>query len=275
METESNFTRACWSVPSANVRFVLVCGEAFAEVGDGGREKCMARRGPAGRPVVITVAVAIGLTLLALVGAILLRPHRTADDANSGAVLSMPANAQLQCGDGPCRSLASATVAGSTVELLANTAANSGRVRIVTAQGLNSVFETTISQLGAGLTAQSLTCVNAAAPACMVSGSGPEGSAGEVFVQTRGDWERADDPYFASGGYISLRQGGTEGAEVVTAQVECDSDLTTECAGAPVYVQVFAVTGATLGCTSPVSKLDRLPGWPNVNVSDSQLHACS
>jgi hypothetical protein len=232
-------------------------------------------RGPAGRPVVITVVVAIGLTLLALVGAILLRPHRTADDAGSGVAPSAPADARLQCGDGPCRSLAATTVAGSTVQLLANTAANSGRVRIVTAQGLNSVFETTISQLGATLSAQSLTCVNAVAPACMVSGSGPEGSAGEVFVQTRGDWERADDPYFASGGYLSLRQDGAQGAEVITAQVECDSDLTTECVGAPVYVQVFSVNGDTLGCTSPVSRLDRLPGWPTVTVAANQLHPCS
>lgn len=235
----------------------------------------MGRRGPAGRPVVITVGVAAGLTLLALVGAILLRPRQTGSGANSVIVTSTPADAQLQCDDGPCRSLANASVAGSTVQLLANTEGTSGRLRIVTAQGLDSVFETTIGQLGATLTAHSLTCVNAAAPACMVSGSGPEGNAGEVFTQAAGGWARADDPYFASGGYISLRQGGTEGAEVVTAQTECDSDLTTECAGAPVYVQVFAVSGATLGCTSPVGKLDRLPGWPSVNVADSQLHPCS
>ena len=163
----------------------------------------MARRGPAGRPVVITVAVAVGLTLLALIGAILLRPHQTGSGANSGAAPSTAASTQLECDDGPCRPLASASVAGSTVQLLANTAATSGRVRITTAQDLNSVFETTIGQLGATLTAQSLTCVHATAPACMVSGSGPEGSAGEVFVQTNGDWERADAPYFASGGYLA------------------------------------------------------------------------
>ena len=224
----------------------------------------------------ITVAVAVGLTLLALVGAILLRPHQTGSGA--GQVVEVPStavNAQLRCDDSSCRSLASTSVAGSTLQLLANASATSGRVRIVTAQGLNSVFETTISQLGATLTAQSLTCVSAVAPACMVSGSGPGGSAGEVFVQTHGDWERADAPYFASGGYVSLRQGGTQGAEVVTVQVECDSDLTTQCAGAPVYVQVFAVSGATLGCTTPVGRLDRLPGWPNVTVSAGQLHPCS
>ena len=232
----------------------------------------MARRGPAGHPVAITVAVAVGLTVLALVSAILLRPNPV---PRSSQVPSTPGNAQLECGNGPCRSLADTTVAGSSVQLLANADATSGRVRIVTAQGLNSVFETTISQLGATLTAQSLTCVTATAATCMVSGTGPEGSAGEVFVEANGDWERADDPYFASGGYISLRQGGAQGAEVITAQVECDSDLTTECAGAPVYVQVFAATGATLGCTTPVSKLDRLPGWPTVTVSTGQLHACS
>jgi hypothetical protein len=160
------------------------------------------------------------------------------------------------------------------VQLLANAAATSGRVRIITAQGLDSVFETTVSQLGATLTAQSLTCVNASTPVCMVSGGGPEGGAGEVFVQSDGDWERADAPYFASGGYLSLRQGGSQGPEVITAQVNCGSDLSTQCASAPVYVQVFAVSGATLGCTSPVSKLNKLPGWPDVTVSQSQLHTC-
>ncbi|HEX4223701.1 MAG TPA: hypothetical protein VHZ97_15145 [Pseudonocardiaceae bacterium] len=236
----------------------------------------MARRGPAGRPVVITVGVAVGLTLLALVGAILLRPRQPGGTADSGGAPSLPAaNATLQCGNGPCRSLASTTVAGSSVQLLANADGSSGRVRIVTAQGLDSVFETTISQLGATLNTQSLTCVNASSPACMVSGGGPEGSAGEVFLQTDGDWERADAPYFASGNYISLRQGGTQGPEIITAQVNCDSDLSAQCTSAPVYVQVFAVAGATLGCSTPVSKLDKLPGWPNVTVSPSQLHACS
>lgn len=234
----------------------------------------MARGGRAGRPVAVTVGVAIGLTLLALVGAILLRP-RGEGSPETGATLSEPAtNAPLRCDNDPCTSLASTTVAGSSVQLLANSAATSGRVRIVTAQGLDTVFETTIGQLGAALTAQSLTCVNASSPVCMVSGGGAEGSAGEVFVQTDGDWEPADSPYFASGNYISLRQGGSAGPEVITAQVNCDSDLSTQCGSAPVYVQVFAVSGATLGCTNPVSKLDKLPGWPNVTVSQSQLHPC-
>jgi hypothetical protein len=236
----------------------------------------MIRRWPAGRSVVITVGVAVGLTLLALVGAVLLRPHQPSGDADAGGTPTLPAaNATLECGNGPCRALASATVAGSSVQLLSNTDATSGRVRIVTAQGLDSVFETTISQLGATINAQSLTCVTASTPVCMVSGTGPEGSAGEVFIQTNGDWERADAPYFASGGYISLRQGGTQGPEVVTAQVNCDSDLSAQCTSSPVYVQVFAVSGATLGCTAPVSKLDRLPGWPTVTVSPAELHTCS
>jgi hypothetical protein len=236
----------------------------------------MARGGRAGRPVVMTVSVAVGLALLAFGGAILLRPRPGADSSDGSVAVSTPAsNAELQCDNGPCHALASTSVAGSSVQLLANAAATSGRVRIVTAQGLDSVFETTISQLGATLTAQSLTCLNASTPVCMVSGGGPEGSAGEVFLQTDGDWSRTDAPYFASGGYISLRQGGTQGPEVIAAQVNCDSDLSADCASAPVYLQVFAVSGATLGCTSPVSKLDKLPGWPNVTVSEAALRTCS
>lgn len=235
----------------------------------------MARGGTAGRAVVVTACIAAGLTLLALVGAILLRPHQTPRGADStGSAPSTPsANASLQCASGPCRSLASTTVAGSTVQLLANTAATTGRVRIVTAQGLDSVFETTISQLGAALTAQSLSCVDATTPVCLVSGTGSQGSAGEVFLETGGDWSRADAPYFASGGYIGLRGDGAKGPEVLTAQLSCDSN-SSQCATAPVYLQVFAVTGETLGCTAPVSKLDRLPGWPNVTVSPAQLHDC-
>lgn len=235
----------------------------------------MARRGPVGAPVVITVGVAVGLTLLALVGAVLLRPQQPDATADSeGAPAPPGADATLQCGNSPCRSLANTTVAGSSVQLLANVDGTSGRVRIVTAQGLDSVFETTISQLGATLNAQSLTCVTVSSPACMVSGGGPEGAAGEVFLQTDGDWESADAPFFASGSYISLRQGGTQGPEIITAQVNCDSDLSAQCTSAPVYVQVFTVAGATLGCSTAVSKLDKLPGWPNVTVSQSELHAC-
>jgi hypothetical protein len=236
----------------------------------------MLRGRRAGRSVVITVGAAVGLTQLALVGAILLRPHQTTGHPDPGATVPAPVgDAALRCGNGPCQSLVKTSVAGSSVELLANAAATSGRLRIVTAQGLDSVFETTVSQLGATLTAASLTCVNASTPACLVSGGGPQGSAGEVFIQTDGDWDSADAPYFASGGYISLRQGDSQGPEVITAQVNCDSDLSTQCASAPVYVQVFTVGGQTLGCTTPVSKLDRLPGWPTVDVSQSQLHPCS
>jgi hypothetical protein len=164
-------------------------------------------------------------------------------------------------------------VAGSTVQLLANGAATTGRVRIVTARGLDSVFETTISQLGAKLTAQSLSCVNTTTPVCMVSGSGSEGSAGEVFLETDGNWARADAPYVASGGYISLRADSARGPEVLTAQTTCDPD-SSQCPTDPIYLQVFTVTGDTLGCTSPVSKLDRLPGWPNVTVTQTQLRDC-
>jgi hypothetical protein len=235
----------------------------------------MRAAGRAGRPVVITVGVAVVLAVLALIGAVLLRPQPAG--APSGALVtgSPAGSAALQCDSGPCHSLASTTVAGSSVELLANPAATSGRVRIITAQGLDSVFETTISQLGATLNAQSLSCVNGSTPVCMVSGSGPDGDAGEVFVQANGDWTRADAPYFASGGYIALRPDTTQGPEVITAQMDCDSDLTSECGSAPVYVQVFAVSGATLGCTAPVTKLDKLPGWPTVTVSQSQLRPCS
>jgi hypothetical protein len=78
----------------------------------------------------------------------------------------------------------------------------------------------------------------------------------------------------ASGSYIGLRQGGTDGPEIITAQVKCDSDLSAQCTSAPVYVQVFTVAGATVGCSAPVSRLDKLPGWPNVTVSESELRTC-
>ena len=236
----------------------------------------MFRGGRAGRSVVSTVGVAVGLTLLALVGAILLRPGPSTDQTGSGVAVSLPAgNAPLRCDNSPCQSLAGTSIAGSSVQLLANAAGTSGRVRIVTAQGLDSVFETTIGQLGATLGAQSLTCVSASTPACLVSGSGPDGGAGEVFVQTDGDWDSAAAPYFASGNYLALRPGSAQGPEVITAQLNCDSDLSAQCANAPVYLQIFTVNGNALGCTTPVSKLDRLPGWPDVNVSQSQLHPCS
>jgi len=215
------------------------------------------------------------MTVLALVGAVLLRPHPADSSAGSGTrpPASSATSAPLECDSGPCRLLASRSVGGSSVQLLANSTATSGRVRIATGQGLDSVFETTISKLGANLTEQSLTCVGGQTPTCMVSGSAPDGSAGEVFVDTAGDWSRADAPYFSSAGYLSLN-GSTATPEVVTAQADCDSDLTTQCAQSPVYVQVFSVAGQSIGCSEPVSRLDRLPGWPTVAVAEVTLHPC-
>jgi hypothetical protein len=62
--------------------------------------------------------------------------------------------------------------------------------------------------------------------------------------------------------------------EVLTTQVNCDSDLTSECGQAPVYVQVFSVTGQSIGCSRTVSKLDRLPGWPTVAIAQDELPSC-
>jgi hypothetical protein len=226
----------------------------------------------------VTVCVAVGLTVLALAGAVLLRPHSAAPAATGSPGAARPAvssglAATLQCDSGPCQLLASRSVSGSTVQLLANSAATSGRVRISTGQGLDSVFETTISNLGASLTAQSLTCVDGQTSACLVSGTAPDGTAGEVFINTGGDWSRADAPYFSSAGYLGLT-GSSTPPEIITAQSDCDSDLTTQCAQSPVYVEVFTVTGQSIGCSRSVSRLDRLPGWPTVSVARDSLHPC-
>lgn len=231
----------------------------------------------ASRSVVVTVCVAAGMTVLALAGAVLLRPQPADSSASAGSrarpSASSATSPPLECDSGPCRLLASRSIGGSSVQLLANSPATSGRVRITTGAGLDSVFETTISKLGANLTEQSLTCVDGQTPTCMVSGSSPDGSAGEVFVDTAGDWSRADAPYFSSAGYLSLN-GSTATPEVVTVQSDCGADLPAQCAQSPVYVQVFSVAGESIGCSGSVSRLDRLPGWPTVAVAELTLHPC-
>ena len=110
----------------------------------------------------------------------------------------------------------------------------------------------------------------------MVSGNSSDGSVSEVFVDRAGDWERTQDPYYASGGYVALYQA-PDGSpvEIVAVQNQCpEDDAPSACAKTQLFAEVFSLTGDEVGCTHPVSRETELPGWPSVTPSSEQLHPC-
>ncbi|MEV0678299.1 hypothetical protein AB0I60_17465 [Actinosynnema sp. NPDC050436] len=176
----------------------------------------------------------------------------------------------LRCGSVACQPVVRADVGGDTVELLYGQGV--GRIRTGGASGRN-IFELTIAESGAAITADSLECADAAVSVCLVRGAAGGEVRGELLVRRAGAWSRAQLPYLASGGYLGLRDVDGDGVEdVVAVQRACGSGP--DCPRR--FAQVFSLAGAKaeLGCTSVVAHQDQLPGWPDVNPSPAQLHPC-
>jgi hypothetical protein len=244
------------------------------------------------RSVVVTLAVAGVVAVLALAGALLLRPQPDTPGASDAAgraplTISSAANEPVQCDNGPCQLLASATAGDSTVQLYADTvasnqpnAAQSGRVRFAGSTG-PITFETNISQDEAVLTRSSLSCLSGQAPACIVFGeyaqdNQKDGALAEVFVERGGYWVRPSyDIYYSSAGYFTLWPG-TAGAapQVITVQNECADD-DDQCPNPKVYVQLFELgVDSPSGCTKPVGAISLLPGHGTTLPPSADLRAC-
>ncbi|OLF05961.1 hypothetical protein BU204_36730 [Actinophytocola xanthii] len=175
----------------------------------------------------------------------------------------------------PCAVLASAAVAGTSVELLADAGARSGRLRIG-GPSSGTVIETTVTDLGVTLTRSSLTCLARALSACLVLGEYQGGTAGQVVVGRSGHWSSLAKPFVSDAGYLALAEvtGRLSGPEVVAVQHECDRTADSGCADAPVFAQVFATTGVEVQCTRRYPSLEAMPGYPSVTLADPDLSPC-
>jgi hypothetical protein len=175
------------------------------------------------------------------------------------------------CVQEPCQILARTTVGGTVVELVADAGAASGRLR-VGGPTSGSVIEATITDTGVTLTADSLQCVAGGPAACLIKGRHDGGVAGQVVVGRSDSWSALEQRYISDAGYLALANiDGDTAPEIVAAQHDCAGS---DCAGRPVLVKVFSLTGKVLGCTKNYPRLDKLPGYPAVQVTRAALAAC-
>lgn len=231
--------------------------------------------GGAPRPVVVTAVVSALVTVVVVAAAFALRVERERAEAGPlGALFGgADADAAALCGADPCGVLTSLPAGPATVELLADAEGDHGRVRVGEG-GSDTVIETALAAMGVRLTQRSLVCVAAPTRACLIRGAHDGGVVGEVFV-ARESWQPADRPYFSSAGLLELTDViGDASAEVVVAVEDCEGRAD-ECSGAPVYLEVFALDGRSLGCGPRVAALRKLPGWPDVRLDAAALAPCS
>jgi hypothetical protein len=121
----------------------------------------------------------------------------------------------------------------------------------------------TVSALGGRLDANSLSCVSGAMSACLVHARQEGTMIAQLVVDRAGTWRSVDKPYYSSAGVVRLDDvTGDSSPEVVVVQT------------GPVLARVFALDGSALGCTRRYSSVGQLRGWPEVQVSSSDLRGC-
>jgi hypothetical protein len=174
----------------------------------------------------------------------------------------------------PCKVLGTVPVAGTTVELVADRGARSGRLRIGGPTS-SDVIDVTITDLGAKLDTGSLQCVAGTLSACLVRGRYDGGIAGQVVAGRSGKWSSLAKPFVSDAGYLELADVTVDvGPEVVAVQHDCDRATRPDCTGRPVFAQVFTMRGAEAGCTTDYSALESLPGYPDVKPTSGELTKC-
>ncbi|MEU6152329.1 hypothetical protein ABZ816_20260 [Actinosynnema sp. NPDC047251] len=212
----------------------------------------------------LVASLAVATTVAGMVIAWSLRPPEPA------APTTGPSVDDLRCGSVACQSVVRADVGGDAVEVLIGQGV--GRIRTNGASG-NNIFELTIAESGAAITADSLECRDAVVSVCLVHGSVGGEVRGELLVRRGGAWSRAQLPYVASGGYLGLGDVNADGVDdVVAVQRACSPGV--DCSRR--FAQVFSLVGdkAELGCTTVVATQDLLPGWPDVTPAPAQLRPC-
>ncbi len=174
----------------------------------------------------------------------------------------------------PCTVLATMPVAGTSIELVADKGAHSGRLRIG-GPSSSDVIDVTITDLGVTLTPESLQCVPGSLAACLVRGGYRGGTAGQVVAGRSGKWSSLTKPFVSDAGYLALAQITDDvGPEVIAVQHDCDRAAAAECADTPVFAQIFTMDGAEAGCTRDYPSLAELPGYPAVELTSGQVAEC-
>ncbi|HEV2784656.1 MAG TPA: hypothetical protein VGX25_35175 [Actinophytocola sp.] len=227
------------------------------------------------RSLIVAAVVAAVVAAGALGGAAVLRLRAT--QSATTTVTSAKPGATGAVGPSGCRVgrqcqvLATTTLGGTAIDLVVDDGGGSGRLRV---GGPNSgqVIEATITDMGVTLTTDSLQCLAGGPSACLIKGRHGAGLAGQVVVGRSDAWRALERPYVSDAGYLALANADGDGEpEVLAAQHDCGS-APGSCDDA--FVQVFALTGTVLGCTRTYSGVERLPGYPAVRVTASQLTPC-
>jgi hypothetical protein len=209
--------------------------------------------------VLLTAVLAALVTAGALVAVASLRSRGDSVPSLEAALPPGSLSASTaECGEGPCHVLATQSVDGESIELLADGQGSNGRF-----QTGATVVQTTITELGARLDGGSLSCVTATASACLVSAPLNGGRIGQLVIDRGGNWRSVDKPYFSDAGVLVLGNvSGTDAPELVVVQ------------STPALAHVYALDGSTVGCTRKYSYPAQLRGWPNVRVLATDLRAC-
>ncbi|MBM7770096.1 hypothetical protein JOD54_000300 [Actinokineospora baliensis] len=226
-------------------------------------------------PTAVVLAMVIcGLVLTAsLTGAAVMRvraaPANTAPGPTTEPTTSASA---VECRRVPCRTLGTASLGSTLVTLKGDSGLVSGRLFIQGPSG-QQVVEMAVGDLGVYLDDQSLQCAPGAVSACLVSGSGDKGTAGQVVAGRSDKWSALGRAFFSEANYLSLANvDGDTSPEVIAVQQDCASGA--DCARRPVYAQVFGLGGQELGCTRLYSRIDQLPGYPTVALTAAMLRDC-
>ncbi|WP_436492183.1 hypothetical protein [Actinokineospora sp. HUAS TT18] len=233
----------------------------------------MSQRVP--RSVLWTALLSGAVTIASLTGAAVLNARSTPVSPPTTSVstpTTTPSIGVSGCLREPCQVLSTTTVGGTFVELIADAGARSGRLRIG-GPSSSQVIETTVTELGVTLSATSLQCVPGSASACLIRGTGPSGTTGQVVVGRSDKWSAQERAYLSSAGVLVLGNVVSDSSpEVIAVQVDCRANQ--NCAGRPVYAQVFDLGGQEIGCTKTYSKVEQLPGYPLITFPAAQLRDC-
>jgi hypothetical protein len=229
--------------------------------------------------VLLTALLAVVVAVGALIAVVTLRPRPDSQvPADGGTGLPSGAvPAEPICGPGPCEQLAAQTVGGAPVTLLAAPTGKFGQVRIG-APGQSTLFDLTISGMGATLGKESLRCLDGTSAACLVRGDLDGGAVGEVLVSTGGTWRGSGRPYFADAGNMSLFDVTGDGtADIIVVRHECPGAQSgsPKCQAAPVLAEVYGLGGESLGCTKKYTSPSQLKGWPDVRLTKPELRVCA
>jgi hypothetical protein len=225
------------------------------------------------RSVLVTVLVALVVVIAALVVVVAVRPKPDAPVLTAPAVAPRSVAA---CGKAPCRTLKSVQIHGTTVALLDDGQGGSGLVAI--GADASTLEEVTVTALGAGLDADSLTCLDGSTAACLVQGRQATGVVIAELLASDGDtWRTSERQFLSDASYIGLDDvTGDNVPEVVLVRHECPDATsgTPQCTAAPVLAEIFDLGGDTLGCTRKYTSPSQLHGWPVIRLSKVDVRQC-